>query len=76
MLLSMLHYLVTFNTKYIDKSTIGLHGLSISSTLAKYQNDKNLRSTPSIEIFTFKFFILKEKKNKFTLPIVNRIQLT
>lgn len=64
MLLSMLHYLVTFNTKYIDKSTIGLHGLSISSTLTKYQNDKNLRSTPSIEIFTFKFFILKEKKTQ------------
>lgn len=61
MLLSMLHYLVTFNTKYIDKSTIGLHGLSISSTLAEYQNDKTLRSIPSIEIFTFKFFILKEK---------------
>lgn len=61
MLLSMLHYLVTFNTKYIDKSTIGLHGLSISSTLAEYQNDKTLRSIPSIEIFTFKFFIIKEK---------------
>ena len=61
MLLSMLHYLVTFNTKYIDKSTIGLHGLCISYTLAEYQNDKTLRSIPSIEIFTFKFFILKEK---------------
>ena len=61
MLLSMLHYLVTFNTKYIDKSTIGLHGLSISSTFAEYQNDKTLRSIPSIEIFTFKFFIIKEK---------------
>ena len=61
MLLSMLHYLVTFNTKYIDKSTIGLHGLSISSTLAEYQNDKTLRSIPSIEIFTFKFFIIKVK---------------
>ena len=61
MLLSMLHYLVTFNKKYIDKSTIGLHGLSISSTLAEYQNDKTLRSIPSIEIFTFKFFIIKEK---------------
>lgn len=61
MLLSMLHYLVTFNTKYIDKSTIGLHGFSISSTLAEYQNDKTLRSIPSIEIFTFKFFIIKEK---------------